>query len=124
MKKILIIDDEKDIIELAKAMLKGLNFEVIGATSGKEGIQKAISEKPDFIFLDVMMPGMDGWETLRTLKMNSDVSDIPVAMLTVKPLSSALRLKEIDDVVDYVTKPFSKEDLFETLRQIESLAPS
>lgn len=117
MKKIMVIDDEEDIIELIKAIL-GKDYKVIGANNGKDGLAKAKENKPDFIFLDVMMPDMDGWETLDRLKEDNSTKEIPVAMLTVRSLSMSLKQKEIEHVVDYVTKPFSKEDIVETLKQV------
>ena len=120
--KVMVVDDEVEIIELVENMLSPEGIKVIEATSGKECLQKLREERPDFIFLDIMMPGMDGWETLKKIKENPKFRDIPVAMFTVKPLTSrTLKRKEIDDIVDYVTKPFSKEDLLEVLRQVADI---
>ncbi len=117
--KVMVVDDEMEIIELVRNMLQVEGIEVIGALSGKECLKKLRSEKPDFIFLDIMMPEMDGWETLNEIKKDKKLKDVPVAMFTVKPLTSnVLRREEIEKIVDYVTKPFSKEDLLEVIRQV------
>ena len=117
--KVMIVDDEKEIIELVENMLGAEGIEVIEALSGKECLRKLKNEKPDFIFLDIMMPGMDGWETLKAIKKDEKLGDIPIAMFTVKPLTSnVLKREEIEEIVDYVTKPFSKEDLLEVIRQV------
>ncbi|RLG57985.1 MAG: two-component system response regulator [Candidatus Hydrothermarchaeota archaeon] len=117
--KVMVVDDEEEIIELVENMLGAEGIEVVGALSGKECLKKIKREKPDFIFLDIMMPEMDGWETLNKIKEDEELKDIPVAMFTVKPLTSnVLRREEIEKIVDYVTKPFSKEDLLEVIRQV------
>ena len=83
--KILMIDDEKDLCFFVKANLEIVgNYEVLTATSGKEGLRTASWNKPDVILLDVMMPGMDGFEVLKKLKEDVKTSSIPVIMLTAK----------------------------------------
>jgi len=83
--KILMIDDEADLCFFVKANLEIVgNYEVITATSGKEGLRAASWHKPDVILLDVMMPGMDGFEVLKKLKAEVKTAQIPVLMLTAK----------------------------------------
>ena len=83
--KILMIDDEKDLCFFVKANLEIVgNYEVFTATSGKEGLRTAAWNKPDVILLDVMMPGMDGFEVLKKLKSEVKTASIPVIMLTAK----------------------------------------
>ena len=84
-KKILIIDDEEDFCYFAKKNLEAIsNYEIITANKGKKGIQIARKEKPDLILLDIMMPGIDGFEVLKRLKANEKTQNIPVIMLTAK----------------------------------------
>ena len=72
-----------------------------------------------YILLDIMMPGMDGWETLKELKKDEELKLVPVSMLTVKPLTlETFKQEDMEGLVDYIVKPFSKEDLLETLRQV------
>ncbi|MEY3160551.1 MAG: hypothetical protein RIT25_542, partial [Planctomycetota bacterium] len=79
---ILIIEDEKLIIVSTQMVLEAAGFHVESATSGEEGIQKARSSAPDLILLDIMMPGMDGYETLRHLRAMPETRDIPVIFVT------------------------------------------
>jgi len=84
-KKILIIDDEEDFCYFAKKNLEAIsNYEIITENKGKKGIQIARKEKPDLILLDIMMPGIDGFEVLKRLKGNEKTQNIPVIMLTAK----------------------------------------
>lgn len=88
-RKVLVIDDEDDIREVAKISLELMaGFKVILAASGKEGIKKAEKEQPDAILLDVMLPDMDGIETLVKLQENPLTKDIPVIFLTAKTQAS------------------------------------
>ncbi len=82
MKKILVVDDEPEIIELVESRLSVNNYQVISAMDGNEGIKKAEKESPDLILMDVMMPKMSGGDALRILKANEKTKDIPVVFLT------------------------------------------
>ena len=108
---ILVIDDEKDLIELVRYNLQKEGFDVIGAPDGKAGLEIAREHRPDLILLDLMMPGMDGLEACRRLREDGRTAGIPVILLTAKAT-------EADRVVglemgadDYVTKPFSPREL-------------
>jgi two-component system response regulator VicR len=81
-KKIMVVDDEPDTVDLVKLVLEIEGFEVMTAYSGKECLGKLKEEKPDGVLLDIMMPGMDGWEVFK--KIRERYKDLPVAMLTVK----------------------------------------
>ncbi len=117
--RVMIVDDEKEILEITRRMLEKEGIKVITANSGKEALEILKKEKPDYIFLDIMMPEMDGWEVLRRIKEDPNLKDIPVAMLTVKPITESIEREEFDKyIVDYVTKPFSKRDLIETIKQV------
>jgi two-component system alkaline phosphatase synthesis response regulator PhoP len=114
MKKILIIEDEQDLIKGLKLNLSDEGFEVGWAVNGVEGLRKAIEEAPDLIILDIMLPEMDGLEVCRKLRQKN--IDIPVIMLTAKG-------GEIDKVVgleigadDYMTKPFSIRELLARIK--------
>jgi len=106
-KKILIVDDEKDIIDLLNFNLESEGYETIKARDGDQAIEKAVKELPDLITLDIMLPGKDGWEVLRELRNNPKTKNIPIIFLTAKD-------SEIDEVVglelgaeDYIVKPIS-----------------
>ncbi len=108
---VLIIDDEKDLIELVKYNLEKDGFDVIEATDGRSGFDIARQHLPDLVVLDLMMPGMDGLEVCRRLRADARTQRLPVIMLTAKAA-------EADRVVglemgadDYVVKPFSPREL-------------
>jgi DNA-binding response OmpR family regulator len=114
MKKILIIEDEQDLIKGLKLNLSDEGFEVDWAANGVEGLRKAVEETPDLIILDIMLPEMDGLEVCRKLRQKN--IDIPIIMLTAKG-------GEIDKVVgleigadDYMTKPFSIRELLARIK--------
>ncbi len=118
MGKILVCDDSKLILELIKDILEEEGHKVITASSGKECIQKAKETKPDFIFLDLIMEGMDGWETLKKLKENQELKDIKVSMLTAKHLDiDAFQLDNMQDLVAYIHKPIEREELIGVLKE-------
>jgi DNA-binding response OmpR family regulator len=115
-KKILLIDDDVKILKLVEIRLKAYGFEVVSAASGTQGLEKAKSEGPDVILLDIMMPDMDGYEVMEKLKKDEDTKAIPVIMLTAK--------REIDDIVKsmsgygavgYISKPFSAPELLKKI---------
>jgi DNA-binding response OmpR family regulator len=109
--KVLVVDDEADIVSTVQYRLEFCEFEVVTATNGKEGLEKAANEKPDIILLDISMPVMNGHEMLERLKNSPELKDIPVIMFTAfsdaKDVAKAVEL----GVADYVTKPFDFTDL-------------
>ncbi len=119
-KKILVVDDEKDVVELIKARLEANNYEVLTSVSGKEGLEKVKTGQPDLILLDIMMPEMDGFEVLRKLRdmrLKKETKNIPVVMLTAKgELASMSRARELGSS-DYFVKPFDSEELLRYIRR-------
>ena len=104
---ILIIDDEEDIREVAALSLQTVaGWEVVSASSGAQGLARAIEHKPDAILLDVMMPGMDGPTTFRELRKNPATAHIPVLLLTAKVQSSDQRRFADLGVEAVLFKPF------------------
>lgn len=86
------------------------------ANSGKEALSILKTFTPDLIFLDLFMPEMSGWDVLREIRKK--LKHVPVVMLTVQPLYESINREEVEDITDYITKPFDKVDLIETLKQI------
>lgn len=117
-KKILLVDDEKDIIKMNMLRLIDLSYDVISANDGKEGLKKAEKEVPDLIILDVMMPKMDGLKTLIKLKSNPKTSHIPVIMLSGAGEEAMLNKAMINGAVDFIDKPFNAEMLMEAIKKI------
>jgi two-component system phosphate regulon response regulator PhoB len=111
MSLILLVEDEKDILDLVEYHLKQAKFSVIQALDGPSGLEKAKKYRPNLIILDLMLPEMDGKDVCRVLKSNAITQTIPVLMLTA-------RTEELDRIIgfelgadDYVTKPFSPREL-------------
>jgi DNA-binding response OmpR family regulator len=113
MATVLVVDDEPDIRELVRINLELDGHEVIAASDGPSGLAAAQESFPDVIVLDVMMPGMDGWEVLAWLKSQSDprLSSIPVLMLTARTEDLDRIRGAIEGAIHYITKPFSMQDL-------------
>lgn len=117
-KKVLIIDDEKDILELVSIILSESDISVYRAEDGLSGLEIAREEKPDLILLDIMMPEIDGWEVLKMLKVDEETKDIPVAMLTCKTETRDKVLGIQEGAIDYITKPFAPDDLLTKVEEI------
>ena len=108
---ILVIDDEKDLIELIRYNLEKDGFEVKGAVDGESGLALAAQELPDLILLDLMLPGIDGLEVCRMLRSETRTARIPVIMLTARGAESDRVVGLELGADDYVTKPFSPREL-------------
>src|SRR5712692_5521964 len=115
---VLVIDDEESIVDLIKLGLKYEGFEVVAASDGEEGIASAQRTNPIFIILDWMLPDMDGLEVCRRLRSNPTTHEIPILLLTAKDEVGS-RVEGLNTGADdYLTKPFSFEELVARLRAI------
>lgn len=113
MVKILVVDDDKKILALINRSLQFEGYEVLLADSGEEGLKIAEIQKPDLVILDILMPGMDGWELCRQLRA---ISDVPILFLTAKDDVSD-RVRGLDlGADDYLIKPFALEELLARIR--------
>lgn len=115
-KKILIVDDEVDLVNLLRVRFESYGYTVISAFDGGEGVKLALKEKPDLILLDIMMPKMDGYTALKILKGEDTTKDIPVIMLTAK--GKMKDLFEPEGIKGYLVKPFEKEHLLQTIKGV------
>jgi len=109
--RILIVDDEVDIVESIKFRLELEGIECLTANDGEEALAKAKNERPDLILLDVMMPKINGYKVARMLKFDTNYKDIPIIMLTARSQESDIKIGKETDVNEYVTKPFDIEEL-------------
>ena len=118
VKKILVVDDEMHIIRIVKYKLEAAGYEVFSALNGEDALKIAGQEKPDLIFLDIMMPGINGYEVCSRLKSSPDTRDIIIIMLTAKGQESD-KIKGLEAGVDeYITKPFSPQDLLDRAKDL------
>ena len=111
MKKILFVDDEKDIVEVVASRLRASNYNVILAYDGQEALDKAHKEKPDLIILDLMLPKMDGYKVCGLLKTDTRYNKIPIIIFTARAQGSDMKMGQEVGADDYITKPFEPEEL-------------
>ena len=113
--KILVVDDEPRMVQMIGMNLKLENFEVINAPDGYQALEKVTKEMPDLVLLDIMMPEMDGFETLKRIR---EISSVPVIFLSVKAEETD-RVKGLDlGADDYITKPFSPRELVSRIKAV------
>ena len=116
--KILIVDDEEDILNFLELVLREKGYEVVTAGSGHDALTRAQLERPDLVLLDIMMPEMDGWEVLKLLRIDEETASIPVAMLSART-EARDRVQGLQEgAIDYICKPFSLQEL---LAKIEAI---
>lgn len=116
MKKILIVEDEKDMVTGLKFNLEARNYNVVTSYDGETGCQKALAEKPDLVILDIMLPKLNGFEVCKILK--KQIPDLPIIMLTAKSQEAEIVTGLELGADDYITKPFS---VLELLARISAL---
>jgi len=118
MMKVLVIDDEAPIRLLCRVNLEGEGMTVVEAPDGPSGLAAANTEKPDAILLDVMMPGLDGWDVAAALLDDDETAGIPIVFLTARAdLRDRARGMDLGGI-DYVTKPFNPVELASTVRGV------
>jgi two-component system, OmpR family, phosphate regulon response regulator PhoB len=121
MARVLVIDDEPDVLLLCRVNLEHAGHEVLEALDGPHGIELARTRQPDLIVLDLMLPYMDGYEILEKLGDDDRTKDVPVVVLTAKAQREDRIRSWEAGVAEYVTKPFSPTSLAETLDRVRSM---
>ena len=116
-KKILVVDDEKDITETLSFMLKAAGYDVLIANDGEEGLKFAKEENPDLIILDVMMPKINGYKIARLLKYDNKYKHIPIVMVTARGQDSDKLIGEETGADVYITKPFEFEEVLTSVQK-------
>jgi len=110
-KKILVVDDEADILHFLELVLAERGYAVLTAPGGQQALAQARTHVPDLVLLDIMMPQMDGWEVLRLLRIDPRTAAIPVAMISART-DAKDRVQGLQEgAIDYICKPFSLEEL-------------
>ena len=118
--KVLLVDDDDQILRSLKVYLELEKYQVTTAQSGKEALEKMKSEKPEIVVLDIMMPEMDGFEVMERMKKDSELSDIPVIMLTAKGQDVDVLKGYQMGAKSYMTKPFNLNELVENIELVLS----
>jgi DNA-binding response OmpR family regulator len=109
--RVLVADDDADILALVAFRLERSGYEVLLATDGEEALRLAVEESPDLAVLDVMMPKMDGYEVTRRIRDNESTSRLPIILLTARAQQSDVDQGMLAGADDYVKKPFSPQEL-------------
>lgn len=117
MKKILIVDDEQDIVESLKFVLEGNDYTCYCAYNGEDGLNMARELMPDLIILDVMMPRINGYKISRLLKFDSKYKDIPILMITARSQEEDKLIGEETGADEYITKPFDLDEVLEIVNK-------
>ena len=121
VKRILCVEDEQEMIDLIRLILGRRGFEVQGASGGTEGLRMVREYLPDLVLLDLMMPDMDGWEVYQQMKADEKTRDIPVIVVTARAQNIDRVLgMHIAKVDDYITKPFSPQELLNSVEKVLS----
>lgn len=117
MGRILVVDDSPFMIRLVTYILESAGYETASAENGKVALEMIAEESPDLVFLDTMMPEMDGLETLAALRSNPRTKDLPVLMLTAKTQADDHRIALDAGANGYLTKPFHQADVLNVVAQ-------
>jgi len=115
-KKILIVDDEADLVETVRFPLEMDGFNVLVSYNGEDALNKARKESPDLIILDLMLPKLDGYKVCRLLKFDEKYKHIPILMLTAKTQEKDKMLGMETGADEYITKPFEMNELLEKVK--------
>jgi DNA-binding response OmpR family regulator len=115
-KRILIVDDEPDLVETLQVRLAQENYECLTANDGHNGFELARTEKPDLVILDIMLPRMDGYKVARLLKFQKELKHIPIIMLSARDRDEDRHMGEQTGANYYITKPFSMDKLVTTVK--------
>ncbi len=117
-KRLLMVDDEPELLMLVESRLKANGFEVLIATDGQRALEMAKKEKPDLIVLDLMLPKMDGYKVCGLLKRDSRYAKIPIILFTARAQEEDKKLGEEVGADAYLTKPFEPSVLLETIKKL------
>jgi DNA-binding response OmpR family regulator len=115
---VLLVDDDPVILKLLQVNFEMEGYDVVTASDGAEGLEKARSEQPDIILLDIMMPKMDGLEVTRHLKADDNLKSIPIVLLSAKAQASDVQAGKDAGADDYLTKPFDPLELLSRVSEI------
>ena len=117
-KRLLLVDDETELVELIKFRLEASGYEVLTAIDGQQALEVARREKPDLVILDVMLPKMDGYKVCGLLKKDSRYAHIPIMMFTAKAMDADIKLGREVSADAYLTKPFEPKVLLEKIKEL------
>jgi DNA-binding response OmpR family regulator len=118
VKRILVVDDEPELVKAIQIRLEQAGYEVLSADDGQEGLEKARKESPDLILLDLMLPKMDGYKVCRMLKFDEKYKQIPIIMLTARAQESDAALGLETGADAFIIKPFQHEAVLAKIKEL------
>jgi len=124
MARILVVDDSPFMVRLVTYILEEAGHETVSAENGTAALDLMAVDLPDLVFLDTMMPEMDGLETLRAIRADPQTRDVPVLMLTAKTQAEDYRVAEEAGANGYLTKPFNQADVLDSVARYLGRAPA
>ncbi len=120
----MVVDDEESVRFIVRRMLKAGDYDIVEAGTGEEALEKLKTQEVDLVLMDVMMPGMDGWEAAKRIKSDPRTKHIPVAMLTVRSEEEDKLTSFREAKADaHIAKPIIREKMLGTIKWILSNAP-
>ncbi len=117
-KKILVVDDERDLVEIMTFRLKGAGYDVLTAYDGQEALDRARRDKPDLIILDLMLPKIDGYKVCGMLKFDTRFKKIPVILFTARAQEADRNTGKEVGADAYITKPFESQALLDKIEEL------
>ena len=121
-KRILLVEDEKDMVYAVTLQLEAKGYEVITASDGRDGLDKARTKKPDLIILDLMLPKIDGYKVCRMLKFDNKYKNIPIILFTARAQDSDKKVGKEVGADAYIIKPFEPSALLDKIRELLTLS--
>ena len=117
-RRILVVDDQRAILEMTSTLLAGAGYSIQTAANGTEALERLGRESYDLVLLDINMPGADGWEVLRLIRADRQLDELPVMIFSVKGEMRDKMVGMQEGAVDYITKPFEVDDLLARVEKI------
>jgi len=117
-KRILVVDDEVQLVEMVKIRLEANGYEVLSAYDGQEGLEKIRKEKPDLIVLDLMLPKLDGYKVCRMIKFDEKYKNIPIILFSARAQDSDKEMGVQVGANGYITKPFEPKVLLSKIKEL------
>lgn len=121
---VLVVDDEEDIRGIITVVLRSMNLDVLGAVNGPEGLRLALKEQPDLVILDIRMPGMDGFDVCRGIKVDKDGNKIPVLMVTAMDQHKDVEKALANGADGYIVKPIDNAKFKRKIAEFLKLPPA
>jgi DNA-binding response OmpR family regulator len=117
-RKILLVDDSETILQMEQMILEPDSYEIIMARDGAEGVAKALATQPDLILMDVVMPGMDGFEAVKRLRDHEQTRTVPIVMVTSKAEAESMETGYQNGCSDYIVKPIDRLELVAKIKNL------